>query len=162
MIAPADPEKTQQLRRLAFRLRSNSDFMASALAVYKEQEKLDDFHLARRLRMEEDRLPFLALCKRPNSESEHFAAQVRQVSQYTGADPTVLAQLVRQVEAVAGLSSLPANTASAASSAHSASPFLAAARDRDQVAEPQDEYGTADVQDSDETNGCAGSEEEGE
>lgn len=126
------PETTQHLARLAQRLRSDPAYMASVLITYQSQERLSDTELTHRLAIDVDQLPRLALCKRPSSEGDKFAEQVRQIATYTGANPATLAQIIRQIEAVEKLHTLPPATRAEieAQPLPSASGLMAAARDR--------------------------------
>ncbi len=145
-------DKTQRLKRLASRLRSNGAFMASILAAYQQQERMDDAQLAQRLGMQEERLPLLALCGRPDSSGAEFTRQLRQISDYAGADHAALAQVIRQVEAVSRLRSAPQEGSRTADAKPftAASPFLSAARDHPhQVSDMHDDY-KADSSDEDE------------
>ena len=126
------PETTQHLARLAQRLRSDPAYMASVLIAYQSQERLSDTELTHRLAIDEAQLPRLALCKRPSSEGDKFAEQVRQIATYTGANPATLAQIIRQIEAVEKLHTLPpaARAEFENQPLSSASGLMAAARDR--------------------------------
>ncbi len=119
--------KTEALRLLARRLEGNADFMASALALYRKQDRMDDRALAEQLGTSEDMLLRLALCKRPQSESPQFADQVRQMAQYVRIEAGRLANLLREIESLEQFSQLPE-----ARQAPLGSGLLAAARDRDE------------------------------
>jgi hypothetical protein len=108
--------------------------MASILATYQSQERLDEIELAHRLSIDVTQVPRLALCKRPLSESSGFAEQVRQIASYTGSDQTALAQIIRQVDALEQLHDLPATDIVETEERHLPSPsgLMAAARDREE------------------------------
>lgn len=127
------------LIRLAEKLSHDRRFMSYALASYQQQEELDIEQLAGSLRIPRLLLLRLALCRRPNSESEQFAQQVREVADYTLTDEGQLANLLRQVEAIEKLRELERSTLNSAR--ESLTGLLAAARDHaegeDEQSEPE-------------------------
>lgn len=88
----------QLLRAMAGKLSNNAEFMAFALAVYQQQEGLDDSALAKKLQTLPDMLVRLALCKRPSAHSTEFAEQVRELSDYTLIDERLLAEVIRMAD----------------------------------------------------------------
>ncbi len=122
------------LAQLAERLSADPAYMASVLATFQIQERLDVAGLAKLLSISMEGLTRLALCKRPLSDRPEFANQVRQVAAFAGVEPATLAQFIRQVEAVEAAKGLAAPVAGEAA-APLAGPmrlgWLAAARDRD-------------------------------
>jgi hypothetical protein len=138
MSIPLSPETTRHLARLAQKLRADSAYMSSVLFFYQSQERLGDTELATQLALDVVQLPRLALCKRPQSQSNNFSKQVRQIAAYTGANEIALAQIIRQVEALEQLRSLPtlAETEANERPLPSLSGLVAVARDRE---EPNDE-----------------------
>ena len=132
-----DPQATQHLARLAKKMQGNPEYLSSVLSAYQQQERLTDGELAHRLSLDESQLPRLALCKRPKADK--FSEQVRQIAAYTGADVAALAQVIRSVEVLQQMRSmppveLPATGTQVAPARLAGS--LAAARDRE---EPSDE-----------------------
>jgi len=132
------------LLRLAGKLRHDRRFMSYALASFQHQEELDIEQLADSLRIPPVLLLRLALCRRPNSESEQFAQQVREVADYTLTDEGQLANLLRQVEAIEKLRELERTTLNSAG--ESLTGLLAAARDH---AEGEDEQSESESSDPD-------------
>ncbi len=94
------PEKIRYLAGLARRLRDDPHYMANILAVYQQQERLDENELIGQLNTGLGNLVRLSLCKRPDANSPHFAEQIRQIAVYTGIEPSKLANIVRQVDAL--------------------------------------------------------------
>lgn len=129
-----------QLTTLADRLQSNPDYMAWVLRAYSRAEGLAQDRLLLRLRTSADMLTRLAICKRPVADSPRFAAQVLQISDYTAIDAGLLANVIRQVDSLASLATMP--TAQEAAQAHPVSTpvrsgLMAAARDRVQQDEEE-------------------------
>jgi hypothetical protein len=106
--------------RMARRAEHDPFFMASALAAFRRLQRLDDRTLAEFLRCPAEMLPHLALCRRPDPDSPHFQADVRQIATYVRADPDRLVRLLRHVNALSALD---------ATAPHD---LLAAARDREE------------------------------
>jgi hypothetical protein len=105
------------LTGLTKRLKDNPGFMAYVLTTYQVQEHLHDDVLAERLDISPKMLARLALCKRPIAESSEFADQVRQIAAYTGIEPAILANIIRQVDGLNSLSGRPEGLDSTRSSA---------------------------------------------
>ncbi len=135
------PEVSGQLANFALRLEGDRDFMASALAAYREREKLNDQALAKQLGATDVTLLRLALCKRPDSASPQFAAQVREIAEYVGVDAPQLSNLLRQVEILEQLAKQPGTGKAKETEAQQTSfrsGLLAAARDREEKDEDTD------------------------
>ena len=136
-----------QLVALADRLQSDPAYMAWVLQAYSRAEGLSPDRLLGRLGTGAEMLTRLAICKRPEADSPHFAAQVLQIAGYTAVDAGLLANIIRQVDALASLAKLPAaQEAPVARPAGTpiASGLMAAARDRveegkEEPAAPKDE-----------------------
>lgn len=128
------------LTGLAQRLQSDPRFMAYALAVYREQEGLEEEELAQALGMMPEMVSRLALCKRPDAQSPGFAEQVREIADYTLADEARLASLLRQISGLEKLARSGRDTFAADESA-GVDPLmtglLAVARDRDEIEEDE-------------------------
>ncbi|MGH9766424.1 MAG: hypothetical protein ACREAB_03240 [Blastocatellia bacterium] len=124
------------LMGLARRLQSDPRFMAYALAVYQEQEGLEEEELAQALGIMPEMMSRLALCRRPDSQSPEFAAQVREIADYTLADEAHLANLLRQISGLERLARRGRGSAMVDES-EGAEPLmtglLAVARDRDET-----------------------------
>lgn len=134
-----DATNKSRLTRLARRLQSDPRFMAYALAVYCEQEGIDEEELAQVLGIMPEMMSRLALCKRPDDRSPEFAAQAREIADYTLADESQLANLLRQIS---GLEKLAQRGPAAIDENEVAEPLmtglLAVARDRDETEEDQE------------------------
>jgi len=129
------PETTRHLARLAEKLRADPAYMAGTLFAFQMQEKLDDAELARSLKLQLDQLPRLALCKRPLPRNDSFAEQVRQIANYSGADPVTLVQIIRQVDSLEQMKNLPSTTQMVTQNSALPSPsgLVAAARDTEEL-----------------------------
>ena len=137
---------SQALIELAQRLTADPAYMANVLSSFQAQERLDADGMGTLLGISPDGLTCLALCKRPHPEGSDFAAQVRQIASFTGVDAGVLAQLIRQVDALEATNSQPASIAREADAPQrrpSQLGWLAAARDR---SDGDDEQGQTDHQ----------------
>lgn len=122
-----------RLATLTDRLQSDPAYMAWVLHAYRRAEGLTTDRLVSRLGTSADMLTRLAICKRPVADSPQFAAQVLQIADYTAIDAGLLANVIRQVDALALLAKIPtALGAPAARPASSPIPsgLMAAARDR--------------------------------
>jgi hypothetical protein len=130
------------LTGLVRRLQANPRFMAYALTVYQEQEGFEEEELAQALGIMPEILSRLALCKRPDERSPEFAAQVREIADYTLADEAQLANLLRQISGLEKLAQRGREPA-AADESPGAEPLmtglLAVARDRDETERDQAE-----------------------
>lgn len=104
---------------IASRLSANPSFMAHALRRYTEMENLTAEQLALELGTLPELVDRLALCRRPASDDPAFAERVRQLADYTLIDAGSLANVLRQVDAIAGVGEV------------TDSPLLAAARDHE-------------------------------
>jgi hypothetical protein len=128
------------LRALAGRLSSDPRYMAYALAAYRRQEGLSEGELAGALGTTPELLVRLALCLRPDADSPLFAEQLGELADFTLTVEAQLAHILRQVDSLEALASLPAAAPEAggrreAPAASSLTGLLAAARDREEEAE---------------------------
>jgi hypothetical protein len=117
-------EYTPSIDRLALRARKHGNLLAGPIALYKEQEGLDDRQLAVMLECDVESLSRLALCERPR-ESPHFREDVERIAGYIHADILQLALLIRAAEARYALRQQKSTT----------SPTLLAARDYEEYEE---------------------------
>lgn len=126
---------TPSIARLAHLARERSRLMASLLAAYQEQQRLDDASLATLLGCDVQALPRLALCRRPRP-APHFRTDIDRIAAYVPCDPRQLAVLIRAVESWLSLRQAPSAQAS----------LLLAARDREDLehAEPGTEERPSD------------------
>jgi hypothetical protein len=111
------------MARLTQRLQESSQFMSSALISYQKLEKLNEEDLVEHLGTTPAMLVRLAICRRPNCDSEQFSYQLRKIADYTNINVERLATLLRQVESLEGFCSTPDIVGLQKS-------FLAAARDQ--------------------------------
>jgi hypothetical protein len=111
---------------IASRLSSNPVFMAYALTRYAEMEGLTAEQLAVELGTLPELFDHLALCRRPSADDPQFSEQVHRLADYALVDAGVLANLLRTVEVVTGISEVEDT------------PLRAAARDRE-YEEPESE-----------------------
>lgn len=141
-------DRTQkQLSMLAERLRNNDRYMAWVLEVYRRQERMTVEALAEKLDAAPERYALLAICKRPERESDTFGDQVRQIAAYTNVNPAVLGNLIRQVDSLQTLAGASQEQAVQDSGRHMAplnAGVLAAARDR--VDAEQEKTGSSDLE----------------
>lgn len=117
-------EYTPSLDRLAALARERLNLLAGPLALYKEQEGLDDQQLAAMLGCEIEAVSRLALCERPR-QAPHFREDVEHIAGYIHADTMQLAMLIRAAESREALRQ----------GTGAASPTLLAARDYEEVEE---------------------------
>jgi len=80
---------------LALLARERDAFMASLLAIYQEQEELDEAELAWFLETDVQALMRLALCRRPRMDASHFDRDIEQIASYTNVNAAQLARLAR-------------------------------------------------------------------
>lgn len=85
-------------RSLAARLEDDPSMMAWVLARYRAAEDKDDRDMAQLLRIDENQLPHLALCRRPREDL--FSDDVDAISAHIGVDPDLLTDVVRHVEVI--------------------------------------------------------------
>jgi hypothetical protein len=86
------------------RLQDDPDYMAWVLEKYRSQERLSLDQLLSHLGITLTAFTRLTLCKRPHTNPEVFADQVRQVAEYAAVDPSQLANILRQVDSLEALS----------------------------------------------------------
>lgn len=129
----------RQMHELEVRLKSNPNFMSWVIATYQKQEHMLEADVINNLYTTQDMFYRLALCKRPNSSRPEFGEEIQQLANYTSIDPTRLANLIRRVEALDTFMTMP-NQLEKREDTHSISTsigLLAAARDRDEIEEPE-------------------------
>lgn len=115
-----EPANDALRRRAAAAAASRPRFLAAALARFRAAEALDEADLARWLGIAPAQLPRLALCTLPRPD--RFRADVEAIAGRFGIEPARLANLLREVDALAALDA--ADVASGAG-------LLAAARARE-------------------------------
>ncbi len=115
------------LDRLARLAQERPNLLAGPLQLYKEQEGVDDQHLATMLKCELEAILRLALCERPRA-APHFREDVERIAAYIHADTLQLAMLIRAAESREALSHRN----------EAVQPTLLAARDHDKYEEMED------------------------
>lgn len=139
MITKGDTDNPL-LKSMAERLEADPRFMAYALAQFRLQEGIEIEELAQSLGMMPEMMARLELCLRPDAGSPQFAAQVREIADYTLADEAQLANLLRQVSGLEKLGRIQ-QTPAAGDAEEASAPLipglLAVARDRDDEEEAQ-------------------------
>lgn len=135
-------DATDKLRldSLARRLETDPRFMTYALALYRRQEGIEVEELAQSLGLMPEMMARMALCLRPDARSPQFAAQVREIADYTLADEAQLANLLRQVSSLEKLERISRTTATDIAEEESVpltAGLLAVARDHDEEEERQ-------------------------
>ena len=93
--------KPSILARMANRAVDRSEYLGWVLARYADSEQKTDEMMARLLRVPTQDLDRIRLCLRPRSKS--FADDVDQIARKFGADVTILAQVIRHVQALEGM-----------------------------------------------------------
>ena len=93
--------KASLLARMANRAVHRSEYLGWVLARYADSEQKTDEMMTRLLRVPAQDLDRIRLCLRPRSKS--FADDVDQIARKFGADATILAQVIRHVEALEGM-----------------------------------------------------------
>jgi hypothetical protein len=103
--SPVDAAREERtLNRIAESAAELPQMMASLLRAWARREGLfTDERIMQRLGVDALGLRRLRLCTRPDGASAHFAAQLKQVADYTGIDDLLLANLVRQADAIEAL-----------------------------------------------------------
>jgi hypothetical protein len=143
MTNKSDDRTLHQLRLMATKLQNDPTTVAWIISTYLKQEHLSWEKLSTTLGTTEQALVKLALCKRPNSNSNDFKQQVTQLAQYANIDLVLLTNMIRQVESVTALSGKVGK--SNVTGQTSAQLGFSAARDKNE--------GSSTVEDADEARG---------
>jgi hypothetical protein len=132
--------KEELLLGLAIRLEADARFIANTLYKYQRQEKLSRDELMQRFEFSNKQFAQLALCKRPNAESENFSSQIRKISSVTGVNASIIVGIIRQVDSLETLSHQPHPEEAIVSNRQTISypGVLAAARDREDNQETEE------------------------
>jgi len=128
MTNELDARILHQLRLMADKLQDDPTTMSWIINAYQRQEKLSFHKLSILLKTSEAALTRLALCKRPDTDSEDFGSQVEQIASYTEINLILLTNLIRQVESVTVFSGKP--NVNRATSQNPAQLRFSAARDK--------------------------------
>jgi hypothetical protein len=99
-MSPSKPAH-EVFRLLAHKLASNPNFMAHVLAVYQNQQGLDEEGIARKLGTLPEMIVRLALCKRPDASSADFDDRISELSDFTLIDEASLTEVLQRVDALA-------------------------------------------------------------
>ena len=91
------------LRWFARRASTDAFFLGRALAEYQAMHGIDDQKLAEMLQCTIETLARLALCRCPDDQGARFREDVRRIAAFTSCNAAGLAQLLREVAAVASL-----------------------------------------------------------
>lgn len=87
-----------QLARMATFVEDDPFFVASALAVYRDDMHLGADDLAAYLGCAADALPRLALCRRPAENSPVYRDEIERIAAFVGAAPARLANIMRHAD----------------------------------------------------------------
>lgn len=150
-------EAENYLVRFAQRLTTNTQFMASVLGQYREQEGLGDLVLADLLGISSEMYTRLAMCKRPSADRLYFAAQVKQIAAYVGCDAIQLAQIINQVDAFGAIrqaAEVESSQGAVSRPIAASLGWLAAARDRAEI-----DQDTSEIKDTPEDSDTSKSEQ---
>jgi hypothetical protein len=126
---------TPTLHRLARLARERHTLLAGLLAIYQDQEGLNETQLAAFLKGDLNTLSRLALCRRPRTDAVNFRPDVEQIAAYTNVNATQLAKLIRAATAYEERRRVDGSITRA----------LLAARDRDEADEPYESQDSTDV-----------------
>lgn len=96
------PDRPRLLWRAMRALASDPGLMAGVLAAARRQGGTSDAELAAWLGLPPERLPVLALCRRPDSTAADFAERVEALARFAGCDPTRLRTLLLATAASTG------------------------------------------------------------
>ena len=145
----------QQLEILVRRLEKDRRYMAWALAAYQHQEKLSENKLLEKLQTTREMLFRLALCAYPDTESQEFHNQIKQISSYTNINSYLIVNIIRQVESLDILSH-QSPTGMTDNHVIERPGIFAAARDNDNVLTSDEPLPAEDLQHDDEDDDAAG------
>jgi hypothetical protein len=124
------------LSALARKLRRDPRYMAYVLTAYQQQENLSDEELAETLGTLPELIVRLSLCRRPAPSASQFAAEVRELADFTLTDESLLANILRQVDGLERLATIAATSTEEAQAETRSGPLLtgllAAARDHEE------------------------------
>lgn len=94
----ATGDAVSQLARMAASVEDDRFFVASALAVYRDDMRLGADDLAAYLGCAADALPRLALCRRPREDSPVYRDEIERIAAFVGATPARLANIMRHAD----------------------------------------------------------------
>jgi hypothetical protein len=131
-------EYTPTLHRLARLARERHTLLAGLLAIYQDQESLNEAELAAFLKGDASALLRLALCRRPRTDPVNFRPDVERIATYANVNATQLAKLIRAAAACEERHRVVGSTTQ----------ILLAARDRDEADESDESQNSTDVRPS--------------
>jgi hypothetical protein len=126
---------TPTLHRLARLARERHTLLAGLLAIYQDQEGLNEAQFAAFLKGTVNAMSLLALCRRPRTDTVNFRPDVERIAAYASVDATQLAKLIRAATAYEERSRIVGSRMR----------ILLAARDRDETYEPDESQDFTDV-----------------
>ncbi|MDQ3929709.1 MAG: hypothetical protein M3328_11265 [Chloroflexota bacterium] len=128
-MAETSPPDDELLSLAASRAANRAHLFASVLARYAGFNNLDDENMRAELGCDARTLTRLRLCLRPDPDPAAFTLDVQRIAESLGLNATVLARIVREVDAT------DAFAASSRQAPFSSTPggMLKAARDHDEV-----------------------------
>ena len=98
-MADTSPSNDELLTLAAARAGGHPHLFASVLARYADLNNLDDAGLRAELGCDAPTLTRLRLCLRPDADPAAFTLDVQRIAESLGLNATVLAQIVREVDA---------------------------------------------------------------
>lgn len=122
-----------QLQLLVKTLINNPDYLAWVFASYQKIERLSDTQLMQKLDVSPLAFSRISISKRPATDSPDFAQELRQIANYANTDPVILANIIRQVDSLRALHSMPEGepeTDPGSQNTRTQSGVLSAARDQ--------------------------------
>lgn len=125
------PENKNLLSLLAANLADDSAYMSNVLEQYLNIEGIDGESLQDSLGLSAALYKRLALCKRPEMDSESFATDVETIADFVLLDVVELTRIIRLVDSVEGLKSSATDSQMEEASIMSPEISFAAARDRE-------------------------------
>lgn len=88
---------------LARKAANRDGFLGAVLKAVAAANQSTVAEVVSRIGCSSENMPRLALCRIPREAAEHFAADVRQISEFVGCDAGQLANVVREYQAVAAM-----------------------------------------------------------
>ena len=119
---------TKLLRTLAERLSNNPDYFAYTLRRFSKRSRFDAAQFAKMLETSEDNILRLALCLNPKPGSAEFRLNIEKISEYSNVQAPILANLIRQIDAIETFSQL---TRKSSPSTQLRGSLFSAARDKE-------------------------------
>lgn len=99
-------DKEYTLKRTARRISNNDSFMGSILRAYFGGE-IDFDKSAKELNCSIESLIKLSLCTTPRRSPEFFISDVQKISEHTGINKTLIANIIRTIDSINSLRGMP-------------------------------------------------------